>query len=298
MEFGEVCRFKVRSLEPLSNTVDGRRYHDGVFVGIDRRTGQYMIYSEGEMKMARTVTRVPGDEKWNKNMLSQVNHTPYDLHVPKEVEVVFKEKVEGEGRFVDDFVDKIMVSRKLYLREVDFDEFGMTRGCPKCDHFRRTASWTSSGKPHSEACRARITGELMKTAVGRARVGAASNRLDKTVEQLGQQFRTDVPMGENVPNVMEQHHPESAPPQFIPIAAEATAHRGGDAKIDDESREVPPSPDEPGVGETREMRSEDEPYVVPLCPEGQEIPGMEVDSIEQSDDELRKIMAVMKDREA
>ena len=57
----------------------------------------------GELKLARTVTRVPGNEKWNKAMLSQVSHTPYDLHVPKEVEVVFKDKVEDDGRFVDKF---------------------------------------------------------------------------------------------------------------------------------------------------------------------------------------------------
>ena len=254
MSFGELCRFKVRSQEPLTNTVEGRRYHSGVFVGIDRRTGQYMVYSEGELKLARTVTRVPGNEKWNKDMLSQVSHTPYDLHVPKEVEVVFKDKVEDDGRFVDKFVDKVMMSRKLYLRETDFETFGMTRGCPKCDHFRRTDSWTTSGRPHSEVCRTRITEELMKTAVGRARVGAAASRLDKTVEQLGQQFRTDVPKGENVPGMMEQHQSASAPPQFIPMATEdmeTMAHPGGNAKNDDESREVAPSPDEPVVGETR-----------------------------------------------
>ena len=91
MSFGEVCRFKVRSQEPLTNTSDGKRYHSGVFVGVDRRTGQYMVYSEDELKLARTVTRVPENEKWNKVMLSGVRCTPYDLHVLKDVEVVFKD---------------------------------------------------------------------------------------------------------------------------------------------------------------------------------------------------------------
>ena len=42
--FGESCRFKIGSQEPVSNTSDGRRLHLSVFVGIDRRIGQYMIW--------------------------------------------------------------------------------------------------------------------------------------------------------------------------------------------------------------------------------------------------------------
>ena len=44
MTFGELCRFKNRCNEPLSNVGGARRWHDGIFLGIDRRTGQYMVY--------------------------------------------------------------------------------------------------------------------------------------------------------------------------------------------------------------------------------------------------------------
>ena len=66
MTFGEVCRFKVRSQEPTSTHPDGRRWHSGVFVGTDRRTGQYMIYSDDQVRLARTVVRVPEADKWCK----------------------------------------------------------------------------------------------------------------------------------------------------------------------------------------------------------------------------------------
>ena len=39
MAFGEVCRYKNRSHEPLSNAADGKIFHLGIFVGIDQRTG-------------------------------------------------------------------------------------------------------------------------------------------------------------------------------------------------------------------------------------------------------------------
>ena len=161
------------------------------------------------------------------------------------------------------------MSRQVYLHNYDFDAFGTTRGCPNCDWFRRTQSWQGQGRPHSNACRARIMGELAKSAAGRTRLGAAVERLDRTVGDLGQQFRSDVPQGENA--VMEPDRSEQMPPSFLPIPEQDHQGLSGDAgdnrKEVYESREVLPSPDEPGVGETREMRSEDEPYVVPLCPD-------------------------------
>ena len=72
-------------------------------------------------------------------------------------------------------------------------------------------------RPHSNICRTRITAELAKTQAGRTRISAASERLVKCVEELGQRFRTDVPQGEK-PEVMVQHQPtEQVIPQFLPI---------------------------------------------------------------------------------
>ena len=88
-----------------------------------------------------------------------------------------------------------------------------------------------------------MTAELSKTAAGRLRIGAAAERLDRTVEELGQPNRDDLPQGKNVG--VDQAHPvvEPAPsnfqPEFIPLSQE------------NESGEVPPPADEPGPGETR-----------------------------------------------
>ena len=63
MTFSEICRFKPRSQETISTHVDGQRWHSGVFVGIDRRTGHYMVYSDDQVRLARTVVRVPEADK-------------------------------------------------------------------------------------------------------------------------------------------------------------------------------------------------------------------------------------------
>ena len=66
MAFGEKCRFKTRSQE--TSAADGRRFHEGIFLGIDRRTGQYMLHADDGIKLARTVVRVPEVEKWSKDL--------------------------------------------------------------------------------------------------------------------------------------------------------------------------------------------------------------------------------------
>ena len=50
--------------------------HAGIFVGVDRRTGQYMLHDGNWIKLARTVVRMPGAEKWNKESISKIVSTP------------------------------------------------------------------------------------------------------------------------------------------------------------------------------------------------------------------------------
>ena len=76
MAFGEACRLKSRSHEPIGGISDGRRFHAGIFVGVDRRTGQYMLHDGIPIKLARTVLRMPGAEKWNKEAMSKIGCKP------------------------------------------------------------------------------------------------------------------------------------------------------------------------------------------------------------------------------
>ena len=165
------CRFERRSQEQRATQADGQGWHSGLYVGIDRRTERDMVYSDDEVRVARTVVRVAEADKWCKESLSAVRCTPWDIHVPREAGIIFKEKIDkGEGSFEE----KIISARQPYIRASDLDQFGMTRGCTKCDHFIKYQTWGS--RPHSSACRARITAELAKTPLGQARIAAASAR--------------------------------------------------------------------------------------------------------------------------
>ena len=65
-------------------------------------------------------------------MLADVRATPWDLHKAREPEVIFKPREATEE---ENFEAKQSLSRQVYIRAGDLIEHGMTRGCPKCDHY-------------------------------------------------------------------------------------------------------------------------------------------------------------------
>ena len=71
---------------------------------------------------------------------------------------------------------------------------------------------------------------LANTALGQGRIAAAAERLDRTAAELEQQFRADVPQGEN--DEMGQPLPAGPPPHFEPpvefIPLEPTPPKGRD----------------------------------------------------------------------
>ena len=112
---------------------------------LDQRTGQYMLFADDGIKLARTITRVPESEKFDREMLAGVGATPYDLHQPRKPEVVFRERVEvGQ----DEFEDAQPIARQIYLRAEDFRAYGLTRGCKKCDHFLKHNAWRTHSHWH------------------------------------------------------------------------------------------------------------------------------------------------------
>ena len=91
-------------------------------------------------------------------------------------------------------------------------------------------------------------GEMSKIEAGGRRIAAASERLDCTVAEMGQQHRADLPQGENA-QAVGQSQPTAVeePPEFIPIPS--LNHIDVPPMERNESREVPPPADEPGFGE-------------------------------------------------
>ena len=139
------------------------RWNRGIFLGICRMTGRYLIWDDGAATAARTIVRLPDVQKWDKDKVAAVISRPWQLHERKEPVVQFREPTEGAVQ--EQVPEQTRETRRLYIKRADVEAYGYTQGCPKCDHdlqfgFGRTT------KGHSDSCRKRISVELMKKCSG------------------------------------------------------------------------------------------------------------------------------------
>ena len=87
------------------------RFSAGVYLGHDRMSIQHILCDAKTRSVAyaRTIMRLPNAEKFNKEQLSDVSITPWQLHDPKKPEVVFKDPV----------ADRPNVEPETLVRRVD-----------------------------------------------------------------------------------------------------------------------------------------------------------------------------------
>ena len=194
--------------------------------------------------------RVPEEQKWNAAMLQGVSATPFDEHQVREPEVVFRR----QGQQEEVAKPQGVISRKVYIKAADLEAFGHTRGCARCEHELRYGP-NRSGKPHSEICRSRIMAELAKTERGRLRIQAASDRLDRTLAEIGERalaqgerVQTDVPAPapiQEIPKFETMEMPErmemtpQQPEQSMEPMVPPDLGTGGNAEADMEEMTAP-----------------------------------------------------------
>ena len=100
----------------------------GHWLGVDPKTGQYVLWDGGVIRMCRTITRLPDDDKWKQSSLAQLSATPWSIHEAKPPEVVFRERPEGQEQ-----PERVAATaRQFYMREGDFARYGYTDNCQKC----------------------------------------------------------------------------------------------------------------------------------------------------------------------
>ena len=89
LHVGEVCRYKARSQE---SGISGSawRWSVGMWLGSERRTGQYTLYDKtmGGVKAARTILRMPEPQQWSLDMVKELEATPWAVVDSKLPEVI------------------------------------------------------------------------------------------------------------------------------------------------------------------------------------------------------------------
>ena len=275
--FAEMCKYKVRAKEPLS---DDHIWHRGIFLGICQLSGQYVIFDADRSSVykARTIKLSPMELKWDMSTIESLRATPYGEHIAREQGVAFQDRADQDGD--KDAPAKKQLSRRMYIKGEDLRVFGYTVGCARCDHERRYGPGRTT-KGHSDACRQRIIAELSKTPEGLRRVSAADDRMVRTVaEHIEEQQVPHAHGGEDI-HVDNGEHAAADELKFEDM--EQTMDANNDGPMVDRDDRIPQTPTSPARGMDDDR--DDRVYQDARTPDGGG-PDMEMDIADGSTDHV------------
>ena len=126
------------------------------------------------------IRRVPESERWDADSILWVRATPWSPDGSDnafDIQVGMVRPAEMVPRDPGEVLMENKVAR-TYLRRADFEQWGLSEGCPECRYLR-----TGQGRQqaHSQACRKRIEGLLKGDSMGAARLAAADERISRAL---------------------------------------------------------------------------------------------------------------------
>ena len=147
------------------------------------KSSEYILIANGEATTARTIRRRPVPERWtNPEEIVNIPVWPWDRPGHRQAAAV---RPMGDRRDRNHEPDEALLpkhpaeagpSKRVYLKQSDFDAHGLTQGCPGCRAMREGIR----AQGHSAICRARMEELLRGTAKGQQRLEEAERRTRDT----------------------------------------------------------------------------------------------------------------------
>ena len=169
-------------------------------MGVRRRSGEIWVATKDGVVRARSVRRIPKEERWCNDCLEWVRHVPWnkskdddeaDGDIPEEKLRESEVGSSGGGGAPDIVVvnTREKQPRKFYIRKEDAERHGYSRGCGGCSSWFRGLG----RQPHTEECRRRFEALMRKEA----KVVNAGRKREEYVEKMKKQKTGggDVQMG-------------------------------------------------------------------------------------------------------
>ena len=184
---GEVVRYKARAQEKHGIAGSGWRWSTAVWLGIDFKTNQYILFDQNfGIRMARTMMRLPDEQKFS---AERVDVTPQSMHhrEPREPQVTWRERDPNAPGPQRADPDAPRPARRLYIKQSDIIRFGFTEGCPRCHHARRNG-FNRTTLQHSAEYRARVEGKLAEDTEGQRRLARGENRVNEHAAEEGERL--------------------------------------------------------------------------------------------------------------
>ena len=138
------------------------KWKEGKVCGIRDDTGEYIVLTEDGAVSASSLRRKPPGQRWTTHNLHKLKGTPWepDPKEPGQIRVKSATVVEEDlTQPLAAATEAVTQVRAFQIRKnVELDKFGFTAGCEGC----KAARLGTTQRPHSDACRERITKEMMK----------------------------------------------------------------------------------------------------------------------------------------
>ena len=182
LEFGEKILYM--PAKPARGGKWEPRFHPRVFVGMLNSSLEAVVVTEQGMaiktRSANIRRRIPVSERWDADRtlgIRAVPRSPEGSDNAFDIQVGMERPAEMVPRDPGEVLMENKVAR-TYLRKADFEQWGLSEGCPGCRCLR-----TGQGRQqaHSEACRRRIEGLLKGDPSGSARLAAADERINRAL---------------------------------------------------------------------------------------------------------------------
>jgi hypothetical protein len=258
VEFGEKLMYKKR-VKDKSAKIEPR-WEKGIFVGVRVSSGEFWIATPEGIRKARSVRRLPVQDRWGEDSLRWVRHAPWHLYrgdsradgeIPEEqvVDPSLESKqylqgaLPGQGIIVK---TRQVAPRAFQIRKEDAEKHGYTRGCAGCTSWFRGLG----RQPHNPQCRTRFEGLLREDARFQ---NAERRRLeyeDKIREKAAKKARKEEERGKRRDRHDDEAHADAPSEPAAassssslglarPISAASPSHEpAGSMEVDDSSPTV------------------------------------------------------------
>ena len=231
-EFGELVLFRpLRSEHGRESGGQEKfepRLEDGVYLGIEDRSGVSRVGTAHGVVKARDIRRKPASERWCAEALRMFTGTPWDPTPDGSEEVdgtPVGNPLDPRPRIVE-HSEPGMVARRVRLNREDFEVHGYTDHCDGCLQLRLGRA----ARSHNERCRSRMEAAIAgESEEGRRRVEAGHGRIaEAEARRKEKTARDEAQRGAPGPEAGAAPAPEeaSAPaqgacpaPEFLPPPA-------------------------------------------------------------------------------
>jgi hypothetical protein len=179
-EFGEIMHFKI----PHTKLNPGKfedAWADGVWLGVDLRSGENFIGTNVGVFRVATVRRKPEDQRWSVARIAAITGCPRQP-VPGQAarrSPAYSRKFELSKPTDETFVPQPPAENRVRTWKIyqhDVHAHGPTEGCAGCTAVMRGSTYKAG---HTAECRRRMQDLIMTDDVGRARVERAHDRIDQ-----------------------------------------------------------------------------------------------------------------------